>query len=61
MWGEIAAAVIGGLFVIGANALTLSFFLGGLKERVRSHGERIEKLETKVDGIALNFAAMKGE
>lgn len=57
MWEVIGAVALATL----ANIGSLAYFLGGMKERVRSHGERIEKLETKVDGLSLDFAAMKGE
>lgn len=60
MW-EVVAALIGGAVVVGTNALILAFYLGGLKERVNSHGDRILSLETKVDGLTVDFAAMKGE
>jgi hypothetical protein len=58
---EIFAALLGGLLVVGANIATVAYFLGGMKERVHSHGERLNKLEKNVELVRLDVATMKGE
>ena len=56
--GEVLGAIAAGVF------LQIAVFLvawGSMRERVNTHERRITKVETKVEGLALDFAAMKGE
>jgi len=54
---EIIATIIG----VGAvNLGALIFFLGGQKERVKTHGEDIAILKTDVKTLQTDFAELKG-